>query len=68
MLRARVIATTRFPKDSALRFFGKPDFSDWGHRLQVYGLDVPEVFPAEYFLNKSGYSRIFLNSTRHLND
>ncbi|MCP4672906.1 MAG: oxidoreductase, partial [Desulfobacula sp.] len=30
---AKVIATTRFPKDSALRFAKEPDFSDWGHRL-----------------------------------
>ena len=46
---ARVIATTRFPKDSALRFSREPDFSDWGHRLQIYGLDLRHTPSVELF-------------------
>ncbi len=51
MLRAgaRVIATTRFPKDSALRYSREPDFSDWKHRLQVYGLDLRHTPSVELF-------------------
>ncbi|WP_022666493.1 SDR family oxidoreductase [Desulfospira joergensenii] len=46
---ARVIATTRFPKDSALRFSKEPDFSDWGHRLHIYGLDLRHTPSVELF-------------------
>lgn len=51
MLRAgaRVIATTRFPKDSALRFSKEADFSEWGHRLQIYGLDLRHIPSVELF-------------------
>ncbi len=51
MLRAgaRVIATTRFPKDSALRFSRETDFSQWGHRLQIYGLDLRHTPSVELF-------------------
>jgi NAD(P)-dependent dehydrogenase (short-subunit alcohol dehydrogenase family) len=51
MLRAgaRVIATTRFPKDSALRFSREPDFSDWGERLEIYGLDLRHTPSVELF-------------------
>ncbi len=46
---ARVIATTRFPKDSALRFSREPDFSHWGARLQIYGLDLRHTPSVELF-------------------
>jgi NAD(P)-dependent dehydrogenase (short-subunit alcohol dehydrogenase family) len=51
MLRAgaKVIATTRFPVDSALRFSGESDFSEWGHRLQIYGLDLRHIPSVELF-------------------
>ncbi len=62
MLRAgaRVIATTRFPKDSALRFSREQDFSDWGHRLHVYGLDLRHIPSVELFCNyiKHTYQRL----------
>jgi NAD(P)-dependent dehydrogenase (short-subunit alcohol dehydrogenase family) len=48
---AKVIATTRFPRDSALRFSREPDFSDWGHRLQIYGLDLRHTPSVELFCN-----------------
>ncbi len=62
MLRAgaRVIATTRFPKDSALRFSRETDFSQWGHRLQVYGLDLRHTPSVELFTDhiKETYQRL----------
>ncbi|MBT3311363.1 MAG: SDR family oxidoreductase [Desulfobacterales bacterium] len=62
MLRAgaRVIATTRFPNDSAIRFSGEPDFPDWGDRLQVYGLDLRHTPSVELFTDyiKDTYQRL----------
>ncbi|WP_232508080.1 SDR family oxidoreductase [Desulfobacula toluolica] len=57
---ARVIATTRFPNDSALRFSREPDFSQWGHRLQVYGLDLRHTPSVELFCDyiKQNYQRL----------
>lgn len=51
MLRAgaRVIATTRFPVDAATRFAREADFSDWGDRLQVHGLDLRHTPSVEIF-------------------
>ncbi len=46
-----VIATTRFPVDSALRFSKEPDFMDWGHRLKVHGLDLRHIPSVEIFCN-----------------
>ena len=42
MLRAgaRVIVSTRFPHDAAMRYAAEADFKDWGHRLRVHGLDL----------------------------
>ncbi|MFN8222220.1 MAG: SDR family oxidoreductase [Gaiellales bacterium] len=37
---ARLIVTTRFPRDAAARYAREPDFDQWGDRLQVYGLDL----------------------------
>lgn len=51
MLRAgaTVIATTRFPKDSALRYAKESDFKNWGHRLHIYGLDLRHTPSVEIF-------------------
>ena len=51
MLRAgaEVIATTRFPKDSALRYSKEKDFNKWGHRLHIYGLDLRHTPSVEIF-------------------
>ena len=51
MLRAgaRVIATTRFPADAALRFSRETDFSQWGERLQIHGLDLRHSPSVENF-------------------
>ena len=51
MLRsgARVIATTRFPIDSALRFSKEKDFAEWKDRLEIYGLDLRHTPSVELF-------------------
>ncbi|MBF0485575.1 MAG: SDR family NAD(P)-dependent oxidoreductase [Candidatus Omnitrophica bacterium] len=51
MLRAgaRVIATTRFPVDSALRYSKEKDFHEWGERLHIYGLDLRHTPSVEIF-------------------
>ncbi|SHG46246.1 short chain dehydrogenase [Flavobacterium segetis] len=48
---ATVIATTRFPVDSALRFSKEPDFMDWGERLKIHGLDLRHIPSVEIFCN-----------------
>jgi NAD(P)-dependent dehydrogenase (short-subunit alcohol dehydrogenase family) len=37
---AHLIVTTRFPRDSAARYAQEPDFAEWGHRLEIFGLDL----------------------------
>jgi NAD(P)-dependent dehydrogenase (short-subunit alcohol dehydrogenase family) len=51
MLRAgaTVIATTRFPVDSALRYAKESDFETWGHRLKIHGLDLRHIPSVEIF-------------------
>ncbi len=51
MLRAgaRVIVTTRFPRDAASRFAREADFARWGERLEVYGLDLRHSPSVEIF-------------------
>lgn len=51
MLRAgaTVVATTRFPVDSALRFSIEEDFNTWGHRLHIHGLDLRHIPSVEIF-------------------
>ncbi len=51
MLRAgaRVIATTRFPVDAALRFSREDDFASWSNRLHVFGLDLRHTPSVELF-------------------
>ena len=51
MLRAgaRVIATTRFPVDAAMRFAREVDYADWANRLQIHGLDLRHTPSVEIF-------------------
>ncbi len=51
MLRAgaTVIATTRFPHDSALRYSREPDFTRWRDRIHVHGLDLRHSPSVEIF-------------------
>ncbi len=46
---ARLIVTTRFPRDAAKRYAGEPDFSEWGHRLEIFGLDLRHTPSVEAF-------------------
>ena len=46
---ARLIVTTRFPRDSAARYAAEPDFKEWGHRLEVFGLDLRHTPSVEAF-------------------
>ncbi len=51
LLRAgcRVLATTRFPHDAALRYAREPDFAAFADRLQVHGLDLRHTPSVEAF-------------------
>ncbi|MFD0739255.1 SDR family NAD(P)-dependent oxidoreductase [Lysobacter koreensis] len=46
---ARLIVTTRFPRDSAARYAQEPDFAAWGDRLEVFGLDLRHTPSVEAF-------------------
>ncbi len=46
---AQLIVTTRFPRDSAARYAEEPDFAEWGHRLEVFGLDLRHTPSVEAF-------------------
>jgi len=51
MLRAgaRVIVTTRFPRDAAQRFAREADFEAFSERLQIHGLDLRHCSSVELF-------------------
>ena len=46
---ARLIVTTRFSRDSALRYAAESDFDQWGHRLEIFGLDLRHTPSVEAF-------------------
>lgn len=46
---ARVIVSTRFPHDAAMRYAREEGFKDWGDRLQIYGLDLRHSPSVELF-------------------
>ena len=46
---AHLIVTTRFPRDSAQRYALEADFADWGHRLEIFGLDLRHTPSVEAF-------------------
>jgi NAD(P)-dependent dehydrogenase (short-subunit alcohol dehydrogenase family) len=46
---ARLIVTTRFPRDSAVRYAAEPDFAAWGDRLEIFGLDLRHTPSVEAF-------------------
>jgi NAD(P)-dependent dehydrogenase (short-subunit alcohol dehydrogenase family) len=64
---AHLLVTTRFPRDSAARYAKEPDFSDWGHRLEIFGLDLRhtpsvEAFCRELLANRSRLDFIISNA------
>jgi len=46
---AHLIVTTRFPRDSAARYAAEPDFAEWSHRLEIFGLDLRHTPSVEAF-------------------
>jgi NAD(P)-dependent dehydrogenase (short-subunit alcohol dehydrogenase family) len=46
---ARVVATTRFPHDAALRYSREKDFASWSGRLLIHGLDLRHSPSVEIF-------------------
>jgi NAD(P)-dependent dehydrogenase (short-subunit alcohol dehydrogenase family) len=60
---ARVIATTRFPNEAALRYAREPDFAEWRDRLELHGIDLRNAPAVERFcarLSKRGGRLDFL--------
>lgn len=49
---AALVVTTRFPRDSAARYAQEPDFAEWGHRLEVFGLDLRHTPSVEAFCSQ----------------
>jgi NAD(P)-dependent dehydrogenase (short-subunit alcohol dehydrogenase family) len=49
---ARVIVTTRFPRDCAYRYSLEPDFDRWRDRLEIYGLDLRNIPALEAFIDR----------------
>lgn len=46
---ARVLVTTRFPRDAALRFQSERDCGAWWPRLEIHGLDLRDIPAVETF-------------------
>jgi NAD(P)-dependent dehydrogenase (short-subunit alcohol dehydrogenase family) len=46
---AHLIVTTRFPQNAAARYAQEADFGDWGHRLEIFGLDLRDTPSVEAF-------------------
>jgi NAD(P)-dependent dehydrogenase (short-subunit alcohol dehydrogenase family) len=49
---AHLIVTTRFPRDCASRYAHEADFGEWGHRLEVFGLDLRHTPGVEAFCRR----------------
>ncbi|MCB9590722.1 MAG: SDR family oxidoreductase [Polyangiaceae bacterium] len=62
---ARVIVTTRFPKDAARRYAREADFAEWGHRLTVYGLDLRHTPSVESFARHIEHTEARLDFILH---
>ncbi len=46
---AKVIVTTRFPRDAAKRYAAEEDCSQWSDRLEIHGLDLRHTPSVEAF-------------------
>ena len=46
---AHLIVTTRFPRNAATRYAEERDFEEWGHRLEIVGLDLRHTPTVEAF-------------------
>jgi NAD(P)-dependent dehydrogenase (short-subunit alcohol dehydrogenase family) len=54
---AHVIVTTRFPRDSAMRYAREPDFHEWADRLEIFGLDLRHTPSVEAFCRELAATR-----------
>jgi NAD(P)-dependent dehydrogenase (short-subunit alcohol dehydrogenase family) len=54
---AHLIVTTRFPHNAAARYAQEADFGDWGHRLEIFGLDLRDTPAVEAFCRDLAASR-----------
>ena len=54
---ATLIVTTRFPRNAASRYAAEPDFGEWGHRLEVFGLDLRHTPSVEAFCRELRHTR-----------
>jgi NAD(P)-dependent dehydrogenase (short-subunit alcohol dehydrogenase family) len=59
---ATVVATTRFPADSAIRFSKEEDYNVWSDRLHIHGLDLRHIPSVEIFCNyiEQKYERLVI--------
>ena len=46
-----VVATTRFPVDSSLRYSKESDYNQWKDRLRIHGLDLRHIPSVDFFCN-----------------
>jgi NAD(P)-dependent dehydrogenase (short-subunit alcohol dehydrogenase family) len=46
---AHLIVTTRFPRNAAARYAQEADFGEWGHRLEIFGLDLRQTPSVDAF-------------------
>jgi NAD(P)-dependent dehydrogenase (short-subunit alcohol dehydrogenase family) len=46
---ARLIVTSRFPRDTAARYARESDFGEWSDRLEIFGLDLRHTPSVEAF-------------------
>jgi NAD(P)-dependent dehydrogenase (short-subunit alcohol dehydrogenase family) len=46
---AQLIVSTRFPRDSAMRYAPRTGFRGMGHRLEIFGLDLRHTPSVEAF-------------------
>jgi NAD(P)-dependent dehydrogenase (short-subunit alcohol dehydrogenase family) len=49
---ARLIVTTRFPRNAAARYAAEPDFAEWADRLEIFGLDLRHTPSVEAFCHE----------------
>ena len=54
---AHLIVTTRFPRNAAARYAQEADFGEWGHRLEIFGLDLRHTPSVEAFCRDMAATR-----------
>lgn len=62
---ARVIVSTRFPKDAAARYAREPDFESFARRLVIHGLDLRHTPSVEAFVRHLEHTESRLDFVLH---